>query len=131
MAMCGAWGRGRNTWRSQIAAEALHLPYENVSMAPPDTMEVPNSGPTVASRTAMVVGKLVESAARKLKSTLRDHGLLGEIYTPEEFRDACRKYVSAHGQFRSFARYEQPSDIFWDDQHYRGAAYAAFSWAVY
>ncbi|MCU1343295.1 MAG: aerobic-type carbon monoxide dehydrogenase, large subunit CoxL/CutL-like protein, partial [Candidatus Acidoferrum typicum] len=98
------FGQGTNTVLCQIAAEALDLPYESVGIAQPDTMEVPNSGPTVASRTAMVVGKLVESAARKLKSTLKDSGLLGEIYTPEEFRDACRKYVSTHGQFRSFAR---------------------------
>jgi CO/xanthine dehydrogenase Mo-binding subunit len=125
------FGQGTNTVLCQIAAEALDLPYDAVGIAQPDTMEVPNSGPTVASRTAMVVGKLVESAARKLKSMLRDSGMLGETYTPEEFRDACRKCVSTHGQFRSFARYEQPSDIFWDDQSYRGAAYAAFSWAVY
>src|SRR5258706_11096084 len=125
------FGQGTNTVLCQIAAEALDLPYESVGIAQPDTMEVPNSGPTVASRTAMVVGKLVESAARKLQRSLRDSGLLGETYTPEEFRDACRKYVSAHGQFREFARYEQPSEILWDDQNYRGAAYAAFSWAVY
>ncbi len=125
------FGQGTNTVLCQIAAEALDLPYESVGIAQPDTMEVPNSGPTVASRTAMVVGKLVESAARKLQRTLKDSGLLGETYTPEEFRDACSKYVSTHGQFREFARYEQPSEILWDDQNYRGAAYAAFSWAVY
>jgi CO/xanthine dehydrogenase Mo-binding subunit len=125
------FGQGTNTVLCQIAAEALDLPYESVGIAQPDTMEVPNSGPTVASRTAMVVGKLVESAARKLKYTLKESSLLGETYTPEEFRDACGKYVSAHGQFREFARYEQPSEILWDDQNYRGAAYAAFSWAVY
>jgi CO/xanthine dehydrogenase Mo-binding subunit len=39
--------------------------------------------------------------------------------------------VAAHGQFRSWSRYEAPSDIFWDDQKYRGEAYAAFAWAVY
>src|SRR5580693_403343 len=64
------FGQGTNTVLSQIAAEALHLPYENVSMAPPDTLEVPNSGPTVASRTAMVVGKLVQSAAVGIAQTL-------------------------------------------------------------
>jgi CO/xanthine dehydrogenase Mo-binding subunit len=125
------FGQGTNTVLCQIAAEALDLPYEAVGIAQPDTMDVPNSGPTVASRTAMVVGKLVESAALKLKRTLIESGLLGETFTPGEFRDACRKYVSARGQFREFARYEQPSDIFWDDQSYRGSAYAAFSWAIY
>ena len=125
------FGQGTNTVLCQIAAEALDLPYEAVGIAQPDTMDVPNSGPTVASRTAMVVGKLVESAALRLKRTLIESGSLGKTYTPGEFRDACRKYVSTHGQFRQFARYEQPADIFWDDQSYRGSAYAAFSWAIY
>ncbi|MGO9541143.1 MAG: xanthine dehydrogenase family protein molybdopterin-binding subunit [Terriglobales bacterium] len=125
------FGQGTNTVLSQIAAEALGLPYENVSMAQPDTLQVPNSGPTVASRTVMVVGKLVQSAALGIKQTLISANLLRENYTPEEFRSACQQYVSEHGQFRSWSRYEAPPDIFWDDQKYRGEAYAAFAWAVY
>jgi CO/xanthine dehydrogenase Mo-binding subunit len=125
------FGQGTNTVLSQIAAEALGLPYENVSMAQPDTLQVPNSGPTVASRTVMVVGKLVQSAALGIRQTLISSNLLGAIYTAEEFRSACRQYVSEHGQFRSWSRYEAPADIFWDDQKYRGEAYAAFAWAVY
>jgi CO/xanthine dehydrogenase Mo-binding subunit len=125
------FGQGTKTVLSQIAAEALSLPYENVSMAQPDTLEVPNSGPTVASRTVMVVGKLVQSAALGIRQTLISSNLLRETYTAEEFRTACQNYVAAHGQFRSWSRYEAPSDIFWDDQKYRGDAYAAFAWAVY
>ncbi|MFZ0201332.1 MAG: xanthine dehydrogenase family protein molybdopterin-binding subunit [Candidatus Sulfotelmatobacter sp.] len=125
------FGQGTNTVLSQIAAEALRLPYENVSMVQPDTLQVPNSGPTVASRTVMVVGKLVQSAALGIKQTLISSNLLGETYTTDEFRSACRRYVSKHGQFRSWSRYEAPPDIFWDDQKYRGEAYAAFAWAVY
>jgi CO/xanthine dehydrogenase Mo-binding subunit len=124
-------GQGTNTILCQIAAEALGLRYGDVEIARPDTTEVPNSGPTVASRTAMVVGKLVQSAALGLKQTLAGCGMLGRNYTPEEFRAACREYVSTQGQLRSFAKYEQPADIFWDDQNYRGEAYAAFAWAVY
>ena len=125
------FGQGTNTVLCQIAAEALGLPYEEVTIARPDTMEVPNSGPTVASRTAMVVGKLVASAALGLKQTLVAAGMLKEAYTAEEFGAACRSYVSAHGSLRSFARYESPEGIFWDDQKYRGEAYAAFAWAIY
>ena len=33
--------------------------------------------------------------------------------------------------FVRWSRYEAPADIFWDDQKYRGEAYAAFAWAVY
>ena len=125
------FGQGTNTVLSQIAAEALHLPYENVSMAPPDTMEVPNSGPTVASRTAMVVGKLVQSAALGIAQTLISSNLLDDGYSADEFREACRQYVAMHGQFRCWSRYDPPSGIFWDDEKYRGEAYAAFAWAVY
>ena len=125
------FGQGTNTVLSQIAAEALHLPYENVSMAPPDTLEVPNSGPTVASRTAMVVGKLVQSAALGIAQTLISSHLLDDGYSADEFREACRQYVAMHGQFRCWSRYDPPSGIFWDDEKYRGEAYAAFAWAVY
>jgi CO/xanthine dehydrogenase Mo-binding subunit len=125
------FGQGTNTVLSQIAAEALGLPYENVTMAQPDTSEVPNSGPTVASRTVMVVGKLVQSAALGIKQTLISSGLLRENYSADEFIAACRHYVAEHGQFRCWSRYEAPSDIFWDDEKYRGEAYAAFAWAIY
>jgi CO/xanthine dehydrogenase Mo-binding subunit len=125
------FGQGTKTVLCQIAAEALGLPYENVGMAQPDTLEVPNSGPTVASRTVMVVGKLVQSAALGIRQTLISSNLLSDTYTAAEFRVACGNYVAAHGEFRSWSRYEAPSDIFWDDQKYRGEAYAAFAWAVY
>jgi CO/xanthine dehydrogenase Mo-binding subunit len=125
------FGQGTKTVLSQIAAEALGLPYEMVSVAQPDTLEVPNSGPTVASRTVMVVGKLVQSAALGIRQTLISSSLLGESYSADEFRSACRRYVATHGEFRSWSRYEAPSDIFWDDEKYRGEAYAAFAWAVY
>src|ERR1700761_1032901 len=63
-------GQGTNTILTQIAAEALGIPYEKVQICRPDTAMVPNSGPTVASRTSMVIGKLVERAARELKEKL-------------------------------------------------------------
>jgi len=90
------FGQGTKTVLSQIAAEALGLPYENVSMAQSDTLEVPNSGPTVASRTVMVVGKLVQSAALGIKQTLISSNLLREGYTADEFRAACQQYVATH-----------------------------------
>src|SRR5580658_1982183 len=93
------FGQGTNTVLCQIAAEALGLPYEDVTIAQPDTRAVPNSGPTVASRTAMVVGKLVASAALGLKQTLIGAVIIGEACTAEEFREACRKYVAEHGEF--------------------------------
>ena len=125
------FGQGTNTVLCQIAAETLRLPYENVGIAQPDTGAVPNSGPTVASRTAMIVGSLVRSAALGLQQTLRQAGLIQENHSSDEFRAACKAYVAAHGLLKSYSRYEAPPGIFWDDQKYRGEAYAAFAWAVY
>ena len=125
------FGQGTNTVLCQIVAEALKVRYEDVSIARPDTHEVPNSGPTVASRTVMVVGKLVQSAALGIQQTLEASGLLGATYSPEEFRAAVRAYVAKNGKLQALARYEQPEDIVWDEQKYRGSAYAAFAWAVY
>jgi CO/xanthine dehydrogenase Mo-binding subunit len=125
------FGQGTNTVLCQIAAEALGLRYEDVTIAQPDTTRVPNSGPTVASRTIMVVGKLVKSAALGLQQTLTARGFLGASYSADEFRAACANYVVAHGAFRSLAQYEAPPDVFWDDKKYRGEAYATFAWAVY
>ena len=125
------FGQGTNTVLCQIAAEALDLPYENVMIAQPDTTVVPNSGPTVASRTAMIVGKLVQSAAVGIKRTLSNAGLLGDSYTPEQFRTACREFIAAHGALKSEVRYDAPPGVYWDDEKYRGEAYAAFAWAVY
>jgi CO/xanthine dehydrogenase Mo-binding subunit len=126
------FGQGTKTVLCQIAAESLGLPYEDVDIAQPDTDEVPNSGPTVASRTVMVVGKLVRSAALGIRQTLTVSGLLGDTYSNQEFRQACSQYVAQHGgPFVSWARYDPPGDVFWDDEKYRGAAYAAYAWAVY
>src|SRR5262249_19221277 len=56
-------GQGTNTVFSQIAADALGIDPDDVDVVQPDTAVVPDSGPTVASRTCMVVGRLVEVAA--------------------------------------------------------------------
>ncbi len=125
------FGQGTKTVLCQIVAETLRIGYEDVTIAQADTDDVPNSGPTVASRTVMVVGKLVQSAALGIKQTLTAAGVIRPAYSAQEFRAACRAYVAAHGALRSSARFEAPSDVFWDDEKYRGEAYAAFAWAVY
>ncbi|MFN2599039.1 MAG: xanthine dehydrogenase family protein molybdopterin-binding subunit, partial [Pyrinomonadaceae bacterium] len=95
------------------------------------TAAVPNSGPTVASRTCMIVGKLVESAALGLRQTLRGAGLLAESYSSDEWGAACRLYVEKHGALKSFSQYKPPPDVVWDEGRYRGDAYGAYAWAVY
>ncbi len=124
-------GQGTNTIFTQIAADALGLDCDYIKILQPDTAQVPNSGPTVASRTAMIVGKLVETAALGLKRTLLESGLLELDDGAADFARACREYVDAHGPLRSFVKYEHPRDLHWDDEHYRGDAYGAYAWAVY
>jgi CO/xanthine dehydrogenase Mo-binding subunit len=124
------FGQGTNTILTQIAAESLGLDAEDVTMAPPDTRVVPNSGPTVASRTAMVVGKLIERASLQLLQMLREEIRLPDDYTREQFLAACDRYRSKHGEVVSLCRYEPPPNIFWDDQKYRGEAYPAYAWSV-
>jgi CO/xanthine dehydrogenase Mo-binding subunit len=101
-------GQGTNTILAQIAAETLGIDYDQVDVPRPDTSLVPNSGPTVASRTAMVIGKLVEQAALALKRELEHN-------------------VSA----RVRVQYQEPPGILWDDEKYRGEAYGAYSFATY
>jgi len=120
-------GQGTNTILAQIAAETLGIDYDCVELARPDTGEVPNSGPTVASRTCMVVGKLVESAAIGLKQTLVKSGMPPGT----DFAQACARYIAEFGPLKSFSQYQAPPGIFWDDETYRGDAYGAFAWAVY
>ncbi len=124
-------GQGTNTILAQIAAEALGTSYEQVQVLRPDTAQVPNSGPTVASRTAMVIGRLVQSAALSLKEKLLQAALLQPGYTPEQFQSACREYICSIGPLKTSAQYEEPPGVHWDDEKYRGEAYGAFSWAVH
>jgi CO/xanthine dehydrogenase Mo-binding subunit len=125
------FGQGTNTILTQIAAEALGIDYGDVIMAAPDTAMVPNSGPTVASRTSMVVGRIVERASSQLIALLREHAGLGVTYTREDFLAACVRYRAAHGELSSMCRYEAPPGIYWDDQTYHGEAYGAYAWAIY
>jgi CO/xanthine dehydrogenase Mo-binding subunit len=119
-------GQGTNTVFAQIAADALGLPYDAVDVAQPDTAQVPNSGPTVASRTVTIVGKLVETAALGLKQIVEAAGLGGG-----DLRAAIQRHVAEIGPLRSVAHYQQPSHIQWDETTFKGDAYGAYSWAVY
>jgi CO/xanthine dehydrogenase Mo-binding subunit len=124
-------GQGTNTVFAQIAAEALGLDCEQIEIIQPDTSHVPNSGPTVASRTTMIVGKLVETAAMTIMKSLIDSGFLKEPYDTNEFREACRQHLDKFGELQSLIKYQHPKDLHWDDGKYQGDAYGAYAWAVY
>ena len=124
-------GQGTNTIFSQIASETLGIDFDSIEIVQPDTSRVPNSGPTVASRTSMVVGKLVESAVTGLKQTLAGSGLLPEKYSETEFKKACADYIAKFGSLKTSSTYQPPPNVHWDDEKYQGDAYGAYAWAIY
>jgi CO/xanthine dehydrogenase Mo-binding subunit len=127
-------GQGTNTVFGQIVADRLGVGLADVEIAVPDTKDVPDSGPTVASRTVMVVGGLLEAAATDLARALRDAGALPGEGGEAPGRDAVRAALFAHAQATGGARFERqyapPPDVRWDDATYTGDAYATYAWSV-
>jgi CO/xanthine dehydrogenase Mo-binding subunit len=124
-------GQGKNTVFTQIVADALHVDPSFVEVAQPDTKFVPNSGPTVASRSTMIVGKLLQDAAIGLRQTLVQGGYVGKEFSSEELSKAAARYVKKFGRLKNYAEFQLPAHINWDDVNYRGDAYSTFAWAVY
>jgi CO/xanthine dehydrogenase Mo-binding subunit len=100
-------GQGVRTTFCKIVSEVLGIPLDRVIYENPDTSRVPNSGPTVASRSIMVVGRLLEKAALRLK---------------KEWKAGERQLIEE--------RYLHPELIPWDLEKFSGDAYATFAWGV-
>jgi CO/xanthine dehydrogenase Mo-binding subunit len=122
-------GQGTLTVFTALAARRLGIAPDEVVIAEADTARVPNSGPTVASRTAMVVGHLVERACDALRQRLG----LEATHAGDAVRRAIRDWHVRHpgGDVIGEAVYERPPGIVWDDATYRGDAYATFGWGAY
>jgi len=99
---------------AQIVSDALGIPYESIEVAMPDTAISADSGPTVASRTCMVVGKILERCAIEMKRTL--NGM-----TPAE-------YWAAKGPLSVVLEHVPPPWINWNDDTYQGDAYPTYGW---
>lgn len=63
-------GQGAKTVLSQICADALNAPYEAIQVLEVDTSRVPDSGPTVASRTTLMSGNAVLNACEPIFQNL-------------------------------------------------------------
>ncbi len=107
-------GQGTRTMLAQIVADTLGVPYERIEVSEADTGLVPNSGPTVASRTCMVVGKILQRCATEMKKKLGKR-------TPAA-------YLKKHGPLVITKKYEKPPEILWDEENYRGHAYGTYGW---
>ncbi len=111
-------GQGTKTIFPQLVADTLGVTVAEVDIAPQDTSIVPDSGPTVASRTAMVVGGLIIRAAERMRARV-------EEATGRSFAEAYREA----GPMRIDERFvPYPGEPF-DDATYHGDAYPAFGWA--
>jgi CO/xanthine dehydrogenase Mo-binding subunit len=107
-------GQGTRTMHAQIVADALGVPFDDIEVNAVDTNEVPDSGPTVASRTCMVVGRILQRCAEEMRTRL------GRL-TP-------REYLRMHGPLLITKEYERPGGMSWDDTSYQGDAYGSYGW---
>src|SRR4029078_12919384 len=63
-------GQGTRTMHAQIVAETLGVPYDCIEVNAADTGVVPDSGPTRASRTRMIVGRILQRCAEEMRDRL-------------------------------------------------------------
>jgi CO/xanthine dehydrogenase Mo-binding subunit len=108
-------GQGTRTMHAQIVADTLGVPYDCIEVNAADTGVVPDSGPTVASRTCMIVGRILQRCAGEMRDRL------GRL-TP-------RDYLRRHGPLLITREYERPTEMTWDDNSYQGDAYGTYGWA--
>lgn len=100
-------GQGLSLTFCKIVAKTLGVPLHQVTLAAADTGSVPDSGPTVASRSIVIVGYLLEKAA----TVLKDGWIDGEEQIVE--RD-----------------YKKPEYHKWNQETFSGNAYQATSYGA-
>jgi len=118
-------GQGTLTALPQMVADRLGLPMEMVRYHVPNTAQVANSGPTVASRTVMIVGALLTEAAASLRK------VLGAYENLSEYIDAVKAYLKENPQNRFQADYRKPDTVKWDEEHFYGNGYDGYSLGCY
>ncbi len=119
-------GQGAATVLSMIVAETLDLPIEAIRYVDPDTSIVPDSGPTVASRTTMIVGRILIDACRAMMEKLdEDRPVSGKA-----FLASATRYLKEVGPLSGEATYVPPAGLHWDEETYRGDAYKSYAWGA-
>ena len=118
-------GQGMITVLSQIAAEALGCPVELVHVVEADTSRVPDSGPTVASRTTLMSGNAIRDAATRIRAAMEP--VIADSGLP--WRDAVALCVqrqvglAAHG-------WAVPPETSFDLATGQGEAYICYSFSA-
>ena len=116
----------------QIAAAAGGVEFDDLVFAPPDTGLVPNSGPTVASRTTMIVGGLIDRAVRELRTTVEKGTatFLRDTKNADRprFRDLARAHLERHGPLEVTVYHSPPEWQTFDEATYTGSPYPTYAW---
>ena len=139
-------GQGASTILPMLASEALGIPVSMIRHPLPDTSRVPNSGPTVASRTTMYVGRMVVDACLDLVKKLADFAVSrpGSRKAPIRFSDGtfrdtsgtlsipigelASEYLRNHDDLYGTSSFRPEHAASWDDAEFRGEAYKAYAW---
>ncbi|HVR71562.1 MAG TPA: xanthine dehydrogenase family protein molybdopterin-binding subunit, partial [Vicinamibacteria bacterium] len=118
-------GQGMVTVLSQIAAEALGCPMELVRVMEADTSRVPDSGPTVASRTTVMSGNAIRDAAAKIRAAMEPVIADAGLSWREAVALCVRKQVglAAHG-------WSVPPPTTFDLETGQGDAYICYSFSA-
>jgi CO/xanthine dehydrogenase Mo-binding subunit len=139
-------GQGVHTVFTQIAADALSVPPALVRFPLADTGRVLNSGPTVASRTTMVVGNVVWQAATDLRQkleayasarffsgdpcTLRNGVFRAAPRRSAPFAEVASAHLAERGETSGFFEFLLPPGTQWDQKTFKGDAYPGYSWSA-
>lgn len=119
------FGQGTLTMLLTIAADALESRLDEITFADPDTRAVPDSGPTVASRTCMIVGGSLARACRELRRRIEE-----KCGQEGSFSERARRFLATGGDPLVRMSYANPPGLKWDETNYRGDAYPAYGWAA-
>jgi CO/xanthine dehydrogenase Mo-binding subunit len=122
-------GQGATTIFAQFAGSALGVAPDEIRVVDPSTERVPDSGPTVASRTCMIVGGLVEKAGRALRDRIVAWGEANG-HAAEPIARVAAAMAAAEGELVETVQYAPPPGIVWDDATYTGSAYPCYGWGA-
>ena len=139
-------GQGMQTVLRQIAAQGLGISYEDVSILQVDTSRVPDSGPTVASRSTTMTGMaildacgqalevLTTAAAEMLKSDRSNVQFINGFCLVENEKklkfSMVVKRCFALRMPMAFQGFASSPDTSWDPKTGQGKAYVVYSYAT-
>lgn len=123
-------GQGSITMFTQICAGSLGVDPALVTVVDPSTALVPDSGPTVASRTCMVVGGLVHTGGAQLRADLVAWGVAHDLAGAPIATIAAAHARAGEPELSRTVQYEPPPGIAWDDATYTGSAYPVYGWGA-